>query len=727
MPYKLFFIVLFILLTACVRPELLDDLSTREKTAFQTGQQWMPEIDVNADIAIVYGVQDRPGLSFEERIASWADRGYQTHFMTGIAWGHYKEYFSGEWDGQSHWDAGQVDRSGDTIWHNKGTVPYIVPVDSYIKYFKEEIIAKVIDAGITSIYLEEPEFWARAGYSESFRREWKKYYGSDWKPQHESADNAYLSNKLKYQLYYNAIDQVSGFAKAYGKQKGLDIKVYIPTHSLVNYASWEIVSPEASLASLPGIDGYIAQVWTGTSREPTYYNGILKERVFENAFLEYGSMESMTEPTGRKMFFLTDPIEDWPRDWADYKNNYQATFIAKLLYPQIANYEVMPWPERIYTHKYKLASGSEEALIPRFYSTQMQVMIHALNHMPLSSNKVSGSKGIGVLMSNSLMFQRFPEFEGYSNPQFSNFYGLALPLLKRGIPLKTVHMENLSYSSSLDEIQLLLMSYSNMKPSQEAEHTYIAEWVKGGGVLVYCGKDDDLFQQVSGWWNTDSLDYSVAADHLFDLLDINYSSDKTRYQVGEGVVYLLRENPKDFLETAANDKSYVELIASAYGDDTDVGGLVFKNDFHLTRGNYEIVAVLDENENQNPFVMEGLFIDLFDPEVPVINRKVTGPGEQAFLFNLENFKHENKASVLAAACRIENEIQTKGVYNFRCRAPLNTTNVMRIYLPREPKRVRLKAEGKGTVSCSQIWDQTSKTLFLSFENNPDGLDVQILW
>ena len=58
-----------------------------------------------------------------------------------------------------------------------------------------------------------------------------------------------------------------------------------------------------------------------------------RERVFENAYLEYGSMESMTEPTGRKLFFLTDPIEDWPRDWADYRVNYQATFTAQLLYP----------------------------------------------------------------------------------------------------------------------------------------------------------------------------------------------------------------------------------------------------------------------------------------------------------------------------------------------------------------------------------------------------------
>ena len=55
-------------------------------------------------------------------------------------------------------------------------------------------------------------------------------------------------------------------------------------------------------------------------------------------------MLSMTAPTKRKLFFLTDPIEDWPRDWADYKKNYQATFTAEILYPTVDNYEVMPWP-----------------------------------------------------------------------------------------------------------------------------------------------------------------------------------------------------------------------------------------------------------------------------------------------------------------------------------------------------------------------------------------------
>lgn len=269
---------------------------------------------------MVYGVGGNPsdrngkGMSFEQRVKSWRDRGYVTHFMTGIAWGAYQDYFTGEWDGEWHLDEGQVTVKGDTIWHGH-MVPYIVPSENYLEYLKEKHVKRVIDAGISSIFMEEPEFWARAGYSEAFKREWKEYYGFDWRPQHESPENTYLANKLKYYLYYRALNEVFSYAKEYGKSKGMDVKCYVPTHSLVNYSQWQIVSPEASLASLPCVDGYIAQVWTGTSREPNYFNGKAAERVFETAYLEYGSMESMTAPTGRKMFFLTDPIEDRARDW----------------------------------------------------------------------------------------------------------------------------------------------------------------------------------------------------------------------------------------------------------------------------------------------------------------------------------------------------------------------------------------------------------------------------
>ena len=445
------------------------------KTTFQTSREWRPTIDNRADAAMVYGVGGNPSdnsdrIPFEERVRSWRERGYEVHFMTGIAWGEYQDYFTGAWDGVPHLDEGQVQRSGDTIWHGH-MVPYIVPTDNYLEYMKQRHIKRVIDAGITHIFLEEPEFWARAGYSEAFKREWRKFYGFDWRPQHESPENTYLASKLKYHLYYNALREVCSFAKEYGRSKGLDVRCYVPTHSLVNYAQWQIVSPEASLASLPCVDGYIAQVWTGTSREPNYFDGVCRERVFETAFLEYGSMASMTAPTSRKMFFLTDPIEDWPRDWKDYKRNYQATFVAQLLYPGIADYEVMPWPERIYEGLYRTSPDSDaKERIPRRYSAQMQVMIGALHSMPRTGDRVSGSHGIAVAMSNSLMFQRFPRHDGYDDPQLANFYGLALPFVKRGVPVATVHLENLAYPEALADTKVLLMTYSNMKPQEEASH-----------------------------------------------------------------------------------------------------------------------------------------------------------------------------------------------------------------------------------------------------------------
>src|SRR5690606_15116114 len=102
------------------------------------------------------------------------------------------------------------------------------------------------------------------------------------------------------------------------------------------------------------------------------------ERVFENAFLEYGSMISMIQPTGKKIFLLTDPIEDRSRTWDDYKRNYQATFTAKLLYPSVADYEVMPWPDRIYRGRFPVENSNERQPISPDYATQMQVMVNAL-------------------------------------------------------------------------------------------------------------------------------------------------------------------------------------------------------------------------------------------------------------------------------------------------------------------------------------------------------------
>lgn len=710
------------LLIACCLP--LTAALAQQKTAFQTSSPWRPEIDVRSDVAIVYGANDYPKISFAERVRSWRDRGYQTHFMTGIAWGSYEDYFTGKWDGQNHFGIGQVEQDGDTIWHGRN-VPYVVPESSFIRFMQEGVVKKVIDNGISHIHLEEPEFWARAGYSEAFKKEWQQYYGAPWQPQHTSPENTYLSNKLKYHLYFNAIKEVSEYAKRYGREKGMDVKVYIPTHSLVNYSSWRIVSPEASLASLASIDGYIAQVWTGTSREPTFFNGVRKERVFENAFLEYGSMISMTAPTGRKIWLLTDPIEDWPRDWGDYKRNYEATFTAKLLYPMVADYEVMPWPERIYTRPYKLPNSDSSILIPKHYSTQMQIMVNALNTMPVSDNRVSGVNAIGVLMGNSMMFQRFPTHQGFEDPQFSNFYGQTLPLLKRGVPVQTVHMENLAYPATLKDIKVLVMSYSNMKPMQSDVHQHLAEWVRKGGVLVYCGKDDDPYQSVSEWWNMKGNTFKAPSDHLFSLLGLDPAGKGGK--VGKGTVHILRSHPKEFVMNAGGDVDYIALIQQAFEKDARAGALTFKNSLYVARGMYDVAAVLDENDHSGPLVIEGPVIDLYDPQLPVLPRKTVEPGKQALLVNIKRVEKPEVPKVLAAAARVYAEARKPGVYRFVAKSPVSTVNAMRVQLPAAFKAVKLTHAGSPVEPLALSWDAPSKTCFLQFDNSPEGVAVEISW
>ena len=238
--------------------------------------------------------------------------------------GQYNSYLDGEIDGVPHWDEAQKDRHGEMILHGKKPViPYMVPTISFGRFIADRIRIAV-DAGVEAIHLEEPEFWVNGGYSEAFRREWQLYYKEPWIPPHATPDAQYRASKLKAYLYTRVLDRLCAEMKDYAlKRYDRILRFYVPTHSLINYTQWRIVSPQSALVELSSIDGYIAQIWTGTSRTPNVYEGLRKERTFETAYLEYGVMQELVRGTDRRMWFLHDPIEDNPNHtWADYKQNY---------------------------------------------------------------------------------------------------------------------------------------------------------------------------------------------------------------------------------------------------------------------------------------------------------------------------------------------------------------------------------------------------------------------
>lgn len=675
-----------------------------ERTCFQTGGAYSEIANLRSDVAIVYGIDPK----LPDRIKTWRDRGYRIHVMTGVSWGNYQDYLYGRFDGINHEDEAQTERSGKKISHG-GDVYYMCPGTNYGKFLNVGV-QRALDAGAEAIHLEEPEFWVRGGYEEGFKREWKAYYQEDWQAPHSSPDAQWRASKLKYYLYRRALQQVFDHVQEFNRKSGRKVRCYVPTHSLINYAHWQIVSPESSLARLNGCDGYIAQVWTGTSRTPNRYRGVVKERTFETAFLEYGSMQNLVRSTGRTVWYLNDPIEDNPRyDWDDYKRNWESTLVASLFQPEVWQFEVAPWPERIFGGKYP--NGSAEAkTIPPEYATELQTVFHALNEMKQERVEWDcGTSGIGVVVSDSLMFQRGEPSS--SDRHMSHLYGLALPFLKRGMPITPVQLENLTVANYLEGFRVLLLSYHGQKPLSAEVHPPLADWVRGGGTLVVCDDDSDPYLKVREWWNSHGKKYASPREHLFELLGADGSE---RQQIGKGELVWLREKPAN---CAANAETEGKLVGAVRKSGEEAGAKWRETNFLLLRrGPWIIAAGLDESVEGSAKVLEGRFVNLFDPKLEVRSRVEVAPGSRYFLLDLEAVE-KSKDRLLASACKV---IPT-GDHAYAVEGIARTPAVALFRANSAPKEVTLAGEALTTFEFSK----DEKLLWVRFENRATPRELRL--
>lgn len=655
-----------------------------ERTCFQTGAPFSGEGDIGADVAIVYGIHDLP-----KRISGWRAHGYHVQMMTGSAWGEYQDYLYGKYDGSNHVDEVQTDRNGQLDSHG-GNVYYMCPSTNFGNYLCMGV-QHALDAKVEAVYLEEPEFWVKNGWSEGFQREWRNYYGEDWQPPDSSVDAAWKASKLKYFLYRRLLQQVFDHIQEFNKRTGQNVQCYVPTHSLLNYAHWSIVSPESSLARLNGCNGYIAQVWTGTSRTPNMYHGKLKERTFETAFLEYGVMQNLVRSTGRSVWYLNDPVEDNPNhDWTDYRRNWESTLTASLFQPEVSRYEVAPWPERVFGGKYpKKAAPEDRKSIPPEYATELQVVFNSLKNMRQADVQWDcGTTGIGVLVSDSLMFERGDPMP--SDPNMSHIYGMAMPLLMRGMPVTPVQLENVAIPRYLDPFHILFLTYEGMKPLSPEPHTALVDWVKHGGVLAVCDDDVDPYNKIHEWWNSHGMHYDTPRQDLFERLGIEQRTMiQTGYgyamaHVGDGAVIWLHENPAEI--AGRSDEHFIGIAKEAAAlAKTD---WLERNYLMLRRGPYVIAAGLDDSIGGEPRVLDGHFIDLFDSTLAVRDRIIISPGSRYYLLDLDRVNYAIPC-VLASACRVNVLKQNGKKFSAYVEGVTNTPAVVLMKTDKPPRSVTL--------------------------------------
>ena len=633
----------------------------QERTGYQSGSPLAPNHDNACDCVFVYRLDE----TIIERLRAFKAKGYVVHFMTGISWGKYQDYLNGEYDGIEHWDEAQTDRDGNMILHSP-QVPYMCPTISFVDYLTQKL-KTVIDEGVEAIHVEEPEFWDRAGYSDAFKREYKMYYREDWQAPHTSVDARYRCSRLKQYLYARAIDRLSASLKSYAMSKGMSIRFYVPTHSLLNYTQWKIVSPEGKLADIPCVDGCIAQVWTGTSREKNFFNGKYAERTFETAYLEYGVMQELVKGTGRQMFFLHDPIEDNPvYDWNDYRKNYLATVTASLLHPLVNNYEICPWPDRVFKRAYPTGSPNAE-FISDDYRTLLNNMFNTLGTIEGENDGVKKGVRTGVLMADSQLYQRtYPDscftekqvqktgtvlleddallerfdnelFKGSVDTElklkfmqsngFPGFFGLAMPLLKYGVNVRPVLLDNVRrYAGYLDDYDVLLLSFSYMKPDYPDVNTALAEWVKSGGKLIFADDGRDPYNNIRSWWTGK---YNNPGEHLFSMLGLSDCDANKLLDVGKGKFIYLPVNPCEFTYSKKN----ADIIRNAFNDIT--GGFVPSNVLRIQRDRYIIAACLNESVSNEPYTISGKFADMYTSNFALIDKKTIEPGENTMLCRLD--------------------------------------------------------------------------------------------
>jgi hypothetical protein len=329
-----------------------------------------------------------------------------------------------------------------------------------------------------------------------------------------------------------------------------------------------------------------------------------------------------------------------------------------------------------------------------------------------------GTRGIGVVVSDTMMFQRGAPLP--SDRRFGSFYGLALPLVKRGMPAEPVQLENAHLSGGLSGYKVLLMTYEGMKPMTPAAHDALAAWVKAGGVLVFLGDDSDPFNKVRSWWNEAPYSYAAPREHLFERLGLAKDAKPRTYTVGKGA--LLYDTASPAALTYKSDgadhvrrltREACRLARLAYQE---------RNYLALRRGPYVVAAGLDESVAGAPRVLRGRFVNLFDAGLAIHTEVTLTPGSRYLLLDLDRAQ-ENSSPVLAAAAKVLDVKRLQdGTLQFYAEGPQGIEAAVRL---------KLSAPASVTVddvplpAADQTWDAATKTCLLRFPNSASGHWIRV--
>ena len=127
--------------------------------------------------------------------------------------------------------------------------------------------------------------------------------------------------------------------------------------------------------------------------------------------------------------------------------------------------------------------------------------------------------------------------------------------------------------------------------------------------------------------------------------------------------------------------------------------------------------------------MEGNFIDLLAPKLPLIMRKNLNAEQYAFLYEINPLP--NQIEILYSSSIIENTVQGADRTSFKASGPFKTVGVVTIYSPDlAPSAVSATDGVTGSnLLTDWIWNENGRALTIEYNHAPNRnrVDVLVEW
>ncbi|UCG48784.1 MAG: hypothetical protein JSU94_03200 [Phycisphaerales bacterium] len=675
------------------------------KTIFQTNTRYDPRLAIAVDGVIVH----RHGAAFEGAFESWRRSGFNVGRMFFADSDASNAYWTGKWDGTPHPDDVERDRAGKVV-KCAGVRPYMLPTEGWIRHL-EEMTDKSLAAGAIAICPEEPLAHVFTGYEKSFQQIWAGRYGTPWRPQHASAEARFLTAQLKNELYIKLEKRLLGRTKRFAAANGKDVAFVLPIHSIYSNIAAQLVAPLGTSADIEGIDGYIGQIWTGPVNWALGCYDSRRKSFFASAYVLYDYFTQLTVGSDKRLWLLVDPVEDNPNHkWSEFAEWYKHCIAAMLLMDEVDSYEIMPWPDRIFLPGYGTGGGTPA---PEDYRITILAVTQVLQEVTAGgkwSGREDSNGRIGVAIADTLMWQRLKD------PRLQGVYSLFVPLVERGVPVSSFVMERLADAAYTSRFKVIVLSYESFKPTEAAMNVALADWVRGGGVLIVLGEDgDELDECESFWWH--KLGFESALQHLLKQVGAEGAQNAPR-RFEAGWVIRSAASPKRFADSGAAETTYLPLIELAVMK-SGRAALERPGSFVMRRGPF-IIA----HAESSPVKVTGRLVDVFDPKLALHDSVELGAGRSGLYRDVSYVVKEGRPVLLHATHRLIWQRYEEGALRLKVRGPAGTPAVARVLLGEGQVPEITVADGDGKkVGVETTID--GNTALLKFANSPGAVTVTL--